>query len=161
MITHLRLTIGALSRRTGANIETIRYYERIGILPKPPRSTGGHRLYTNEHRQRLVFIRRARELGFSLDQVRVLLGLAGGRRTTCAKVKSLTEQHIADIRQRMKDLKRLERLLCDMVAQCRGDEVPDCPILEALALGAQSANRRTPNDQQTSATLHFSRLRSA
>jgi MerR family transcriptional regulator, mercuric resistance operon regulatory protein len=128
-----RLTIGPLSKRTGVNTETIRYYERIGILPKLPRSSGGHRLYANDHTQRLVFVRRARELGFSLDEVRALLGLTGGRRVTCAKVKGITEQHIAAIRKRIKDLKRLEHALGEMVEQCSGDEKPDCPILDALA----------------------------
>jgi MerR family transcriptional regulator, mercuric resistance operon regulatory protein len=133
MNTNPRLTIGALSEHTEVNVETIRYYERIGILPEPPRSAGGHRLYANEHKQRLVFIRRSRALGFSLRQVRVLLGLSNGRRMTCAKVKSMTEQHIADIRRRVKDLKRLERVLRDMAAQCQGEERLDCPILDALA----------------------------
>ena len=133
MNTIPRLTIGTLSERTEVNIETIRYYERIGILPKPPRSAGGHRLYANEHKQRLVFIRRSRALGFSLQEVRLLLGLSGGRRLTCAKVKSITEQHITEIRRKIKDLKRLERVLSNMAAQCRGDEMPECPILEALA----------------------------
>src|SRR5215813_3261973 len=104
-----------------------------GILPKPPRSAGGHRLYANEHKQRLVFIRRSRALGFSLRQVRLLLGLSGGRRLTCAKVKSITQQHITEIRLKIKDLRRLERVLSDMAAQWRGDELPECPILEALA----------------------------
>lgn len=133
MNTIPRLTIGTLSERTEVNIETIRYYERIGILPKPPRSAGGHRLYANEHKQRLVFIRRSRALGFSLQEVRLLLGLSGGRRLTCAKVKSITEQHVTEIRRKIKDLRRLERVLSDMAAQCRGDEIPECPILEALA----------------------------
>ncbi len=133
MNTNPRLTIGALSEHTEVNVETIRYYERIGILPEPPRSAGGHQLYANEHKQRLVFIRRSRALGFSLRQVRVLLGLSNGRRMTCAKVKSMTEQHIADIRRRVKDLKRLERVLRDMAAQCQGEERLDCPILDALA----------------------------
>jgi MerR family transcriptional regulator, mercuric resistance operon regulatory protein len=133
MNTNPRLTIGALSEHTEVNVETIRYYERIGILPEPPRSAGGHRLYANEHKQRLVFIRRSRALGFSLRQVRVLLGLSNGRRMSCAKVKSMTEQHIADIRRRVKDLRRLERVLRDMAAQCQGEERLDCPILDALA----------------------------
>ena len=83
-----------------------------------------NRLFTDEHKQRLIFIRRARELGFSLDQVRALLGLTGGRCMTCAKVKGITEQHIAEIRQRVKDLKRLERVLSEMVAHCSGGEMP-------------------------------------
>jgi MerR family transcriptional regulator, mercuric resistance operon regulatory protein len=137
MTTYPRLTIGVISDRTAVNIDTIRYYERIGILPKPPRSAGGHRLYGNEHKQRLVFIRRARELGFSLSQVRELLALKEGRRITCAKVKTITEQHIADVRQRLKKLKRLESVLSDLIAQCPGADAADCPILHALALGAR------------------------
>jgi MerR family transcriptional regulator, mercuric resistance operon regulatory protein len=132
MITNGRLTIGALCERTKVHVETIRFYERIGLLPKPPRSAGGHRLYAKEHEQRLIFIRRSRELGFSLDQVRALLGLVGGRKVTCAKVKKITKEHIADIRQRLADLRRLDRVLSGMAAQCRGDEMPDCPILDAL-----------------------------
>ncbi len=131
MNTNPRLTIGALSERTEVNVETIRYYERIGILPNPPRSAGGHRLYAKEHTQRLVFIRRSRQLGFSLDQVRELLGLSSGH-MTCARVKTITEQHIADIRRRVKDLKRLERVLSELTSQCREDEMGECPILDAL-----------------------------
>ena len=127
------MSIGEVARRAGMRPSAVRYYERIGILPKPPRSAGGHRLYANEHKQRLVFIRRSRALGFSLREVRLLLGLSGGRRLTCAKVKSITEQHITEIRRKIKDLRRLERVLSDMAAQCRGDEIPECPILEALA----------------------------
>ena len=132
MSTYQRLTIGGLSKRTSVSTETIRYYEHIGILPKPARSSGGHRLYAHDHTQRLVFIRRARELGFSLHEVRALLGLTGGRRMTCAKAKSITEQHIADVRRQVKDLERIERVLSEMVAQCRGDERPNCPILDAF-----------------------------
>jgi len=143
MTTYPRLTIGVISARTAVNIDTIRYYERIGILPKPPRSAGGHRLYSNEHKQRLVFIRQARELGFSLGQVRELLALKGGRRITCAKVKTITEQHIADVRRRLKELERLESVLSDLVAQCPGADMPDCPILDALALGARLSYERS------------------
>lgn len=129
--------IGALSKRSGVNIETIRYYERIGLLPAPPRSAGGHRLYGESHGRRLVFIRRARELGFSLDEVRGLLGLARGRDRTCDEVRELTERHVAEIRGKIRDLKRLERLLSDLTRQCRGDTVPDCPILDALGADGQ------------------------
>ena len=81
----------------------------------------------------MIFTRRSRELGFSLGQVRVLLGLASGRRMTCAKVKTLTEAHVADIRQKVKALERLERVLKVLAARCPGDEMSDCPILDALA----------------------------
>jgi MerR family mercuric resistance operon transcriptional regulator len=80
----------------------------------------------------LVFIRRSRQLGFSLDEVRDLLGLARGHELTCAEVKTMTEQHVGDIRRKVKDLKKLERVLTDLAAQCHGKKVPHCPILEAL-----------------------------
>jgi MerR family mercuric resistance operon transcriptional regulator len=128
--------IGALSERTGVNIETIRYYERIGLLPAPPRSAGRHRLYDEQHHQRLVFIRRARELGFSLDEVRALLGLSGGHGLTCREVNALTRHHVGSIREKIRDLKRLERTLSDLAARCEGQEVPECPILEALGTPA-------------------------
>jgi MerR family mercuric resistance operon transcriptional regulator len=128
------LTIGSLSRQTGVNIETIRYYERIGLLPAPPRSRGRHRIYDDNHQRRLIFIRRSRSLGFSLDATRDLLGLARGHGLSCAEVKDLTEAHIADIRAKIRDLRRLDRILNDLAARCRGTNVPDCPILEALGV---------------------------
>ncbi len=136
--------IGALSAQTGVNIETIRYYERIGIMPAPPRTEGRQRVYDEAHLKRLSFIRRSRELGFSLDQTRDLLGLVRGHGLTCAEVKVMTEQHVAEIRNKVKDLKRLERVLNDLAAQCHGNKVPDCPILEALGgsspVGLQSVS---------------------
>lgn len=129
-------TIGALSERTGVNIETIRYYERIGLLPAPPRSAGGHRLYGDPHRRRLAFIRRARELGFPLDEVRALLGLGGAQDLTCGEVKSLAGRHIGSIREKIRDLRRLERTLSELVERCAGGDVPACPILDALSAAA-------------------------
>jgi MerR family transcriptional regulator, mercuric resistance operon regulatory protein len=126
------LAIGAVSRDTGVHIETIRYYERIGLLPEPPRSQGRHRVYDDTHRQRLVFIRRSRELGFSLDEIRILLGLARNHKLTCDEVKALTERHVTDIRHKIRDLKKLERVLGDLAARCHGGKVPACPILDAL-----------------------------
>jgi MerR family mercuric resistance operon transcriptional regulator len=124
------LTIGALSRRTGVNIETIRFYERVGILPKPPRSAGGHRIYDQNHLMRLGFVRRSRELGFSLDEIGGLLRLVDGDRYTCAEVKAITIDHLADVRRKIADLRRLERT--GVAGKCRGGKVPDCPIIEAL-----------------------------
>src|SRR5215510_12826753 len=102
------VTIGELSQRTGVNIETIRYYERIGLLPAPPRSAGRHRLYGEPYRRRLVFIRRARELGFSLEEVRALLCLGGAHALTCRDVRALTQHHIEAIRAKIRDLRKLE-----------------------------------------------------
>ena len=127
------LSIGDLSRHTGVNIETIRYYERIGLLPAPPRSQGRQRLYDETHRQRLAFIRRSRDLGFSINDTRDLLGLARGHNLTCAQVKALTEQHVADIRAKIRDLRKLDQVLSQLAAKCKGSCVPDCPILDTLA----------------------------
>lgn len=137
--------IGMLSAATGVNIETIRYYERVSLMPAPPRTQGRQRVYDASHLKRLTFIRRSRELGFSLDQIRDLLGLARGHDLNCADVKMLTEQHVADIRRKVKDLKRLERVLTDLAAQCHGNEVPDCPILEALG-GSRAVGNRSVRD---------------
>ncbi|MGH6641594.1 MerR family transcriptional regulator [Hypericibacter sp.] len=126
------LTIGGLSKCTGVNIETIRFYERVGILPKPPRSAGGHRIYSQNQLMRVGFVRRSRELGFSLDEVRALLRLVDGGRYTCAEVKAIALDHLADVRRKIADLQRLEQTLADVAGKCRGGKVPDCPVIEAL-----------------------------
>lgn len=125
-------TIGWLSGQTGCNIETIRYYERIGLMPAPPRTEGGHRLYDEEHARRLTFIRRSRELGFTLEDVRGLLGLVDGGNYTCSEVKALTLGHRREVREKIADLRRLERTLGQISAQCEGGSIPDCPIIDAL-----------------------------
>jgi MerR family mercuric resistance operon transcriptional regulator len=127
-----RLGIGALSEQTGCNIETIRYYEREGLLPNPPRTEGGHRVYDEQHLKRLTFIRRSRELGFSLEEVRGLLRMVDGEHYTGAEVKSLTLDHLKDVRGKLADLKKLEKVLKQLADRCTGDATPDCPIVEAL-----------------------------
>jgi MerR family mercuric resistance operon transcriptional regulator len=124
--------IGSLSRRTGTNVETIRYYERVGLLPAPPRSAGGYRLYANEHVKRLTFIRRARALGFSIDEVRTLLRLADERKRPCAEVRVVAEAHLTDVRAKLADLRRMERVLKATVARCAGGRRGDCPVIETL-----------------------------
>ncbi len=126
------LLIGALSYRTGCNIETIRYYERIGLLAPPARSNGGYRLYGLGHLKRLHFIRRAREIGFTLDEVRTLLGLADQRNSRCAEVRGVAAGHLAEVRTKIADLKTIERVLISMVAQCAEGTLPNCPIIEVL-----------------------------
>ncbi len=130
--TYQTCAIGELSAGTGVNIETIRYYEKIGLLPAPPRTAGGHRLYSMEHRARLVFLRRCRELGFSLEEIRALLRLVDGGDYTCEEVKTLTMQHLQNVRQKMKDLRKLEKALVSISSQCVGGLTQDCPILESL-----------------------------
>ncbi|VAW87176.1 Heavy metal resistance transcriptional regulator HmrR [hydrothermal vent metagenome] len=124
--------IGVLSEHTGCKVETIRYYERIGLLPDPPRSEGGHRIYGLEHLKRLTFIRRGRELGFTLDEVRTLLGLVDGGNYTCGEVRALTLKHQQKIQKKITDLKRLEKSLAEIAAQCEGGAVPECPVIDAL-----------------------------
>lgn len=126
------LSIGTLSRRTGCNVETIRYYERIGLIPPPPRTAGGHRSYGIAHERRLVFVRRCRELGFSIGEIRVLLLLVDGGDYTCGEVKAVTDRHLDDVRRKIADLRKLERTLKDIGAACDGGKVPDCPIIDAL-----------------------------
>jgi len=125
-------SIGALSGRSGVHIETVRYYEKIGIMPAPARSAGGYRIYGTDHVRRLHFIRRGRELGFSLDELRGLLHLVDGHTYTCREVHALTIEHLAAIHQKIADLQRLERVMSDMAKQCKGDRLPECPIIDAL-----------------------------
>src|SRR5258708_7251853 len=113
-----RIAIGALSQRTGTNVETIRYYERAGLMPAPGRSPGGYRLYGTEQLKRLIFIRRARGLRFSIDEVRTLLRLADERNRPCAEVRVVAEAHLADVRTKIADLKVMERVLRETVARC-------------------------------------------
>jgi len=125
-------TIGTLSKYSGVNIETIRYYERIGIMPSPPRSGGGYRLYNESHQRRLSFICRSRQLGFTLDEIRNLLTLVDDKSYTCAQVQDLTLEHLENTRKKIIDLQKLEVVLDEMASQCDGGLVPDCPVIDAL-----------------------------
>jgi MerR family mercuric resistance operon transcriptional regulator len=131
-----RILIGALSARTGVNIETIRYYERIGVMPKPPRKNGRQRLYDESHVQRLTFVRRGRELGFALDEVRTLLALADRGEEACAETKEMTLRHLTIVRGKIASLRKLERALRDMTDACRPGRQSSCPILDTLSADA-------------------------
>ena len=126
------LAIGELSRQSGVNIETVRYYERIKILPAPPRLATGRRIYDYKHLGSLAFVRRSRELGFSINEVRALIRLGGPEKATCRQVREIAAHHLADIRAKLNDLKKLERLLARTLARCSGKTVPDCPVLDIL-----------------------------
>jgi MerR family mercuric resistance operon transcriptional regulator len=134
------IPIGELSRRTGCHIETIRYYERIGLLPIPPRR-GRYRSYDEQDVARLGFVRRARELGFTLQEVRGLLGLANDEQASCAGVRELAATHLVDVRARIADLKRMERVLANSVRACDAGKDPGCPLIDALYAGALDAPR--------------------
>ena len=134
-ITSLRaesVPIGELSKRSGVNIETIRYYERIKILPAPSRTTSGRRVYGATDLRILAFIRRSRELGFSLDEIRAVLRLGGPSNAGCGEVRDIAARHLGDIRAKIGDLRKLERLLANTVARCSGTMTPECPVLEIL-----------------------------
>lgn len=126
------LTIGALSKRTGCHVETIRYYERIGLLPAPPRSSGGHRLYDTDHLRRLTFVRRGRDLGFSLEEIRELLNLADTDGVVCRQVRERTLAQVDVVRDKIAELERIERALVEMAALCDDDRRRDCPIIDRL-----------------------------
>lgn len=124
--------IGAMSRKTGVNIETIRYYERIGIMPKPDRTEGGNRQYDRDQLKRLFFIKRCRELGFSIGEIRELLQMVDRADFTCGEVHTMTVDHLATVKKKVADLKRLENALRAMAAECSKGDVPDCPIIDTL-----------------------------
>jgi MerR family mercuric resistance operon transcriptional regulator len=126
------LTIGRLARTAGVHLETVRYYERIGLMPAPDRTEGGHRSYAVAHVRRLRFIRRARDLGFTLDDVRALLELAEPGHGSCREVQKIASLHLQGVRAKLADLARMEKLLATTVAQCSGEQSPACPVLEML-----------------------------
>ena len=128
----IHLKIGALSKQADCNIETIRYYERIGLLPVPLRTHGGYRLYGLEHLKRLNFIRRARELGFTLNEVKALLKLADDRSQSCGEVRALATAHLDDVCAKIADLRTMERVLKELIARCETGTLPECPLVEAL-----------------------------
>lgn len=126
------LTIGQLARQTGINAATIRYYETVGLLLPPRRSGGNYRYYGAQDQQRLVFVRRARELGFSIEQVRELIALGEHREHECSSVDDVVKAHIVDIARRVRDLQALQGELDRMIGNCPGGRVADCRVLEAL-----------------------------
>jgi len=132
MVEMGRIAIGQLAKNTGTNVETIRYYERVGLLATPARSSGGYRLYRTEHLKRLNFVRRARALGFSIDEVRKLLRLADEHERPCAEARVVADAHLKDVRAKIADLRRMERVLKATVARCAVGQGTHCPVIDAL-----------------------------
>jgi Cu(I)-responsive transcriptional regulator len=126
------MKIGELSRATGTNAETIRYYERIGLLPKPGRTGGNYRDYGQSDQERLNFIRHARSLGFDIADIRSLLDLGEHPERDCTEADRIASGHLEAVEQKIAQLERLRGELKRMVAQCRGGQVSDCRILQAL-----------------------------
>jgi MerR family transcriptional regulator, mercuric resistance operon regulatory protein len=130
-MTRSSIAIGALAKCSGVNIETIRYYEKIGLLPEPQRTAAGYRQYGDDHVRRLRFIRRGRDLGFSIEVIRILLQLAEHPDHPCADADHLAAQHLAEVEQRIADLTRLRDGLRQM-AGCNGHSVAECRIIDTL-----------------------------
>ncbi|MFW6028199.1 MAG: MerR family transcriptional regulator [bacterium] len=127
------LTIGHLAKETGTKVVTIRYYEQIGLLPAPPRRAGRFRAYRPRDLDRLRFIRRCRDLGFTLEQVRDLLALAAQEDRDCADIDRIAGEHLTEVERKIADLQRLADELRRISAQCSGGIVADCRIIEALS----------------------------
>lgn len=127
-------TIGNLSEQSEVNIETIRYYEKIDLLLPPQRSPRGTRQYTQSDLKRLNFIKRSRELGFSISEIRSLLKMVDNQNYTCAEVKSITEKQLENVRDKIHHLQKMEVTLAKMASECSAGEIPACPIIDALYL---------------------------
>ena len=126
------LTIGRLALSAGVNLETVRYYERIGLMPAPARTPGGHRCYEPEHAQRLRFIRRSRELGFGIDAIRRLIALSEPGVQACCEVRDMAQDHIASVDAKIADLERLRTVLKQAVADCSEGGRVRCPVIAEL-----------------------------
>lgn len=126
-------SIGDLASRTGTKVETIRYYEKVGLLPAPARTGGNHRAYTRAHADRLAFIRHSRELGFSLESIRAILALSDDADRPCAEVDAIAREHLDAVRDRITRLHALEAELSRMIEQCGRGRVGDCRVIEVLA----------------------------
>jgi DNA-binding transcriptional MerR regulator len=133
MTTRTALSIGDLARLASTKVETIRYYEKVGILPPTARTSGNHRVYTQAHADRLAFIRHSRELGFPLDSIRTLLTMADDPGRSCATVDAIARDHLAAVRSRISRLQALEAELTRMLQECGRGRVRDCRVIEVLA----------------------------
>lgn len=139
MATEKSLNIGTLSKATGTTVETIRWYERVGLLPAPARTPGNYRAYGVAHLERLSFIRRARDVGFSLDEIRELLRLSDDRDRSCEAVDEVARQHLEAVERKIADLEALRRELQDVIGHCRHGTIAECRILRALSPRTQVA----------------------
>lgn len=126
------MKIGELARTTGANIETIRYYERIGLLPEPGRTAANYRSYGDAHRARLAFIRHSRDLGFTIEEIRSLLDLSDHPERDCADADRIATGHLEQVEAKIAQLEMLRRELSRIVGRCRGGLAGDCRVIEAL-----------------------------
>lgn len=135
-----RLTIGEAAARSGVSAKMLRHYESLGLLPRVARTEAGYRLYGEREVHTLRFIRRARDLGFSIAEITELLKLWQNRRRASSEVKRIARAHIADLDRRLAEMQAMKQTLEQLVSCCHGDERPDCPILEQLSGEAPKEN---------------------
>ena len=149
-----RLTIGALAKAGESQVTTIRYYERAGLMPVPQRSGGTHRVYADEHVRRLRFIRRARQLGFTIAEIKMLLQLADSERTSCGEVQRLATAHLQKIHAKIATLVQLEKILAHTLAGCSARPNASCPVLDWLQTPELSSELLTnPNQKRGLAVI--------
>lgn len=125
--------IGEMARAGGCKVQTVRYYEKIGLLAEPRRSAGNQRIYDQSHMDRLAFIRHSREMGFPLPAIRELLELADDRSRSCAQVDLIAQAHLEEVESRIQRLRALKGELVRMIEMCRGGRIEHCRIIEVLA----------------------------
>ena len=126
-------SIGVAAARSGCGIETIRFYEKTGVIPKVRRSGNERRIYNQADIARIAFIRRARELGFSLDEIRSLLALAAGSTDACGKVRSIAAHHLDEVAAKIAALTAMQKVLATLVAQCTSGDMRHCPLIDVLS----------------------------
>lgn len=133
------MNIGEAARATGVSAKMIRHYESVGLFPQARRTDAGYRLYGEKELATLRFIRHSRDLGFSIEQIRMLLDLWQNRRRPSRQVKALAQAHLEEIDQKLRELEAMKATLAHLVHCCAGDDRPDCPIIETLAEGSASS----------------------
>lgn len=141
--------IGEAARRSGVSAKMIRYYESLGLLKPAKRTAGGYRIYDDSDLHTLRFVRRARDLGFSIDEIERLLGLWQNRRRSSADVRQVARAHLADLDRRIEELQAMRRTLERLIDHCHGDHRPDCPILDDLAGGGTRADADVPERERS------------
>jgi Cu(I)-responsive transcriptional regulator len=128
-----QFSIGEMARAGGCKVQTIRYYEQIGLLPRPQRTQGNQRIYTRLHFDRLRFIRHSRELGFSLDHIRQVLDLSDGAENSCEKIDRIAKDHLREVESKIQRLQSLRKELKRMISECAGNRISDCHIIKVLS----------------------------
>ena len=146
------MNIGEASKRSGVSAKMIRYYESIGLTGAAKRTAAGYRVYDETDAHRLRFVRRARDLGFPIDKITLLLGLWGNQRRSSAKVKDLALTHVAEMKARIADMQAMVATLEHLAKTCHGDDRPDCPIIDDLARPAMASNAPQPAGQRRAQT---------